>query len=53
MADELDLAVVAEGLEEEAQLETLTEIGIPYGQGFLLGRPEPFAAQDESQLSVR
>jgi diguanylate cyclase (GGDEF)-like protein len=53
LADELDLAVVAEGLEEEAQLETLTEIGIPYGQGFLLGRPEPFAAQDESQLSVR
>ena len=41
MADELDLTVVAEGLEEEDQLHTLTKIGIPYGQGFLLGRPAP------------
>jgi predicted signal transduction protein with EAL and GGDEF domain len=48
MADELDLTVVAEGLEEEDQVRTLTEIGIPYGQGFLLGRPRPlrFATQD-------
>jgi diguanylate cyclase (GGDEF)-like protein len=48
MADELDLTVVAEGLEEEDQVRTLTEIGIPYGQGFLLGRPQPFrfATQD-------
>ena len=38
MADELDLTVVAEGLEEEDQLQTLTD-RIPYGQGFLLGRP--------------
>jgi diguanylate cyclase (GGDEF)-like protein len=45
MADELDLLVVAEGVEEEDQLRTLTEIGIPYGQGFLLGRPAPLAGQ--------
>jgi EAL domain-containing protein (putative c-di-GMP-specific phosphodiesterase class I) len=45
MADELDLMVVAEGVEEEDQLQSLTEIGIPYGQGFLLGRPAPLAGQ--------
>jgi diguanylate cyclase (GGDEF)-like protein len=52
MADELDLTVVAEGLEEEDQLETLTEIGIPYGQGFLLGRPAPLVAQDSTKLTA-
>ena len=52
MAHELGLTVVAEGLEEEDQLEALTEIGIPYGQGFLLGCPEPLAAQDGTQLPV-
>jgi EAL domain-containing protein (putative c-di-GMP-specific phosphodiesterase class I) len=45
MADELDLLVVAEGVEEEDQLRTLAEIGIPYGQGFLLGRPAPLAGE--------
>ena len=52
MAQELGLTVVAEGLEAEDQLEMLTEIGIPYGQGFLLGCPEPLAAQDGTQLPV-
>ena len=50
MADELDLTVVAEGLEEEDQLQTLTEIGIPYGQGFLLGRPAPLGSATERAL---
>lgn len=45
MARKLDLMVVAEGVEEEDQLQTLTDIGIPYGQGFLLGRPAPLAGQ--------
>jgi diguanylate cyclase (GGDEF)-like protein len=45
MADELDLLVVAEGVEEEDQLRSLAEIGIPYGQGFLLGCPAPLAGQ--------
>lgn len=30
---------VAEGIEREADLEALREMGVPYGQGFLLGRP--------------
>ncbi len=30
---------VAEGIERESDLEALRELGVPYGQGFLLGRP--------------
>lgn len=31
--------VVAEGIEHETELETLRTLGVPFGQGFLLGRP--------------
>lgn len=30
---------VAEGIEREVDLEVLREMGVPYGQGYLLGRP--------------
>lgn len=33
--------VVAEGIETGAELEAVRRIGIPLGQGFLLGHPEP------------
>lgn len=41
---ELGAKIVAEAVETPAQLDTLTRLGIEYGQGFLLGRPvsEPF-----------
>jgi len=32
--------VIAEGIENQAELETVQELGISLGQGFLLGRPE-------------
>ena len=31
--------VISEGVEEEAQVETLKEIGCDYIQGFVWGRP--------------
>ena len=31
--------LVAEGIEREEERQTLVSLGIPYGQGFLLGRP--------------
>lgn len=37
----LGLDVVAEGVENGAQAETLQEIGCEFGQGFLFGRPTP------------
>lgn len=33
--------LIAEGIEEPAELEMLRELGVPLGQGFLLGRPGP------------
>jgi EAL domain-containing protein (putative c-di-GMP-specific phosphodiesterase class I) len=33
-------SIVAEGIETNAELETLRDLGCPCGQGFYLGRPE-------------
>ncbi len=33
------LRLIAEGIETPAELATLRSLGIPYGQGYLLGRP--------------
>ncbi len=37
----LNLHVISEGVEDEAQIETLKEIGCDYIQGFVWGRPMP------------
>jgi diguanylate cyclase (GGDEF)-like protein/PAS domain S-box-containing protein len=39
LARNLSMEVVAEGVENEAQLRFLTEIGCGYGQGFLFSKP--------------
>ena len=41
LAKNLDLQVIAEGIETEAQLEMLRECGCDVGQGYLLGSPLP------------
>jgi EAL domain-containing protein (putative c-di-GMP-specific phosphodiesterase class I) len=41
--------VIAEGIEERAELEMLRELGVPFGQGYLLGRPEPSPAGGASR----
>ena len=38
-AGKADAAVIAEGIEREGELEVVKEMGIEYGQGYLLGRP--------------
>ena len=39
LARNLDLAVVAEGIEDPDQRELLARMGCPYGQGDLFSRP--------------
>ena len=41
LADEIGLAVVAEGVETQQQLAMLRDFGCESAQGFLLGRPVP------------
>jgi len=39
IAEQFDLATIAEGVEDQATLELLRELGANYAQGFHLGRP--------------
>ncbi|TLM80185.1 MAG: EAL domain-containing protein, partial [Actinobacteria bacterium] len=42
-SDKVGSKLIAEGIETKGELEKLIEIGVRYGQGYLLGRPaEPF-----------
>jgi EAL domain-containing protein (putative c-di-GMP-specific phosphodiesterase class I) len=40
-SDEVGIAVIAEGIEKEKDLDALRAIRVPFGQGFHLGRPGP------------
>jgi EAL domain-containing protein (putative c-di-GMP-specific phosphodiesterase class I) len=40
-AGKMDSRIVAEGVEREGELKVLVDLGIEFGQGFLLGRPAP------------
>ena len=44
LARSLGLDVIAEGIETQSQLAALRELGVEFGQGFLLGRPAPIAS---------
>jgi EAL domain-containing protein (putative c-di-GMP-specific phosphodiesterase class I)/AmiR/NasT family two-component response regulator len=40
-AEEMDVTMIAEGIESDAELQELLGLGVMYGQGFLLGVPRP------------
>jgi EAL domain-containing protein (putative c-di-GMP-specific phosphodiesterase class I) len=41
MANVLGIAVIAEGVEEEAQVRSLRLLGLGFAQGYHFGRPWP------------
>ena len=43
-AAEMDAVIVAEGIESQADIEALRDLGVPLGQGYHLGRPAPVEA---------
>lgn len=54
-AAESGAQVIAEGIEDDAALDALEQLGIRYGQGFHIGRPEPVAALHDrlARIGVR
>lgn len=43
IASALGILMVAEGVEQEEDLEFITRLAVPLGQGFLLGKPQSIA----------
>lgn len=41
VSGKIDAAIIAEGIETRGELRMLQRLGIPYGQGYLFGRPAP------------
>jgi sensor c-di-GMP phosphodiesterase-like protein len=41
LAEELEVRIVAEGIEEREQISMLRDLGVQYGQGFLFSKPVP------------
>jgi EAL domain-containing protein (putative c-di-GMP-specific phosphodiesterase class I) len=35
----MDMTIIAEGIETEAELTTLADLGVRYGQGYHLAEP--------------
>ena len=47
-AERVGASLIAEGIETEGELERLRELGVKYGQGYLLAMPcEPFPADED------
>ena len=40
LAEKSDARLIAEGIESQRDLETIMELGVPLGQGHLIGRPQ-------------
>jgi EAL domain-containing protein (putative c-di-GMP-specific phosphodiesterase class I) len=44
VAEHIGARIIGEGLDTLEELETLGELGIPFGQGWLFGKPQPLSA---------
>ncbi len=50
---ELNLSVIAEGIEDEATAELLRRMGCPEGQGYFFGKPMPAPEFEQRYLSKK
>ncbi len=51
VAEQMGSRVIAEGLDTPEELAVLEELGIPFGQGWLFGRPSPQPTPPETPRS--
>ncbi|MEJ6121739.1 EAL domain-containing protein [Vibrio sp. 2-Bac 85] len=51
LAEQLNIQVVAEGIENEQQKQYLLEAGCQFGQGYLFSKPMPFLQFQENYFS--
>jgi EAL domain-containing protein (putative c-di-GMP-specific phosphodiesterase class I)/CheY-like chemotaxis protein len=51
-AEEMEISIVAEGIETQSELDTLLGLGVRFGQGFFLARPGPLADGKEHLLTA-
>ena len=52
LAHDLGLAIVAEGIEDQAQVDRLVDLQCDYGQGFFIGQPMTAKQVSESLTSM-
>ena len=50
-ASQIGASVVAEGVETAEELATLREVGVQFGQGFYLARPQPLSDHQDAGFS--
>lgn len=47
-SESTETKLLAEGIETDAELNVLLELGVKWGQGYLLGRPSPLASSQRA-----
>jgi EAL domain-containing protein (putative c-di-GMP-specific phosphodiesterase class I) len=52
LAGDLGARMIAEGIETEGELAALRRLGVPFGQGYLLGRPTVEVDEHTKKLGV-
>lgn len=50
LARRMGIGLIAEGIEHEHELMELRRLGVPYGQGYFLGRPSPVPMELPSEV---
>jgi EAL domain-containing protein (putative c-di-GMP-specific phosphodiesterase class I) len=53
VAKQFEIKTIAEGVEDEATLKKLLQMGVDYAQGYHIGRPMPLPSQNKSSHDQR